>query len=101
MNRGAPRHDYTWQSAGEPPIARTSREIYDELLVSRCRRRDLPAWDELVDRWNDRLLYYLRRLIDHEHDATNALQEVWLRAYPRTLAARSAVMANCRWTMAR
>jgi RNA polymerase sigma-70 factor (ECF subfamily) len=41
----------------------------------------VAAWDELVDRWNDRLLYYLRRLIDHEHDATNALQEVWLQAF--------------------
>ena len=60
---------------------RSSREIYDELLVTRCRRRDLAAWDELVNRWNGRLLYYLRRLIDHEQDATNALQEVWLHAF--------------------
>lgn len=41
----------------------------------------MAAWDELVDRWNDRLLYYLRRLIDHEQDATNVLQEVWLHAF--------------------
>lgn len=60
---------------------RSSREVYDELLVSRCRRRELAAWDELVRRWNERLLYYLRRLIDHEQDATNALQEVWLQAF--------------------
>jgi RNA polymerase sigma-70 factor (ECF subfamily) len=60
---------------------RTSREIYDELLVTRCQRRDLAAWDELVERWNDRLYYYLRRLIDHEQDATNTLQEVWLHAF--------------------
>ena len=59
---------------------RTSREIYDEILVTRCQRRDLAAWDELVSRWNDRLLYYLRRLIDHEQDATNALQDMWLHA---------------------
>jgi RNA polymerase sigma factor (sigma-70 family) len=26
-------------------------------------------------------MYYLRRLIEHEHDATNALQEVWLNAF--------------------
>lgn len=35
----------------------------------------------LVRRWSDRLLYYLRRLIDHEHDATNTLQDVWLHAF--------------------
>jgi RNA polymerase sigma-70 factor (ECF subfamily) len=62
-------------------MSRTSREIYDELLVTRCRQRDLAAWDELVHRWNDRLLYYMRRLIDHEDDATNALQEVWLHVF--------------------
>ena len=62
-------------------VNRTSQEIYDELLVLRCRKRDLAAWDELVRRWSDRLLYYLRRLIDQEDDATNALQEVWLKAF--------------------
>ncbi len=61
-------------------VNRSSREIQDELLVMRCRRRDVGAWDELVRCWSDRLLYYLRRLIDHEEDATNVLQEVWLRA---------------------
>ena len=60
---------------------RSSQEIYDELLVVRCRRGDLAAWDELVRRWSDRLHYYLRRLIDHEQDATNALQELWVRAF--------------------
>ena len=59
---------------------RTSREIYDELLVTRCKGRDVAAWDELVRRWNGRLLYYLRRLIDQESDATSALQDVWLQA---------------------
>lgn len=59
---------------------RSSREIYDELLVTRCRQRDLAAWDELVDRWNDRLYYYLRRLIDDEQDAKNTLQDVWVGA---------------------
>lgn len=63
MNLAALPRDYTSEPAGEPQIKRSSREIYDELLVTRCRRRELAAWDELVDRWNDRLMYYLRRLI--------------------------------------
>jgi RNA polymerase sigma-70 factor (ECF subfamily) len=62
-------------------MSRTPREIYDQLLVARCQRQDLAAWDELVRRWNPPLLYYLRRLIDNEHDATNVLQEVWLHAF--------------------
>jgi RNA polymerase sigma-70 factor (ECF subfamily) len=62
-------------------VTRSSADIYDELLALRCGRRDVAAWDELVRRWNDRLLYYLRRLIGREHDAVNALQEVWLQAF--------------------
>jgi RNA polymerase sigma-70 factor (ECF subfamily) len=60
---------------------RSRREIYDELLITRCRRGDSPAWNELVERWNDRLYYYLRRLIDNEADAANALQEVWYQVF--------------------
>jgi RNA polymerase sigma-70 factor (ECF subfamily) len=50
-------------------------------LALRCRRRELAAWEELVAEWNDRLRYFVRRLIDHEHDAANVLQEVWLSAF--------------------
>ena len=41
----------------------------------------MSAWNELVAGWNDRLHYFLRRLIDHEQDAANVLQEVWLAAF--------------------
>lgn len=68
----------------------------------RCRRRDVAAWDELVERWNDRLLYYLRRLIDHEHDAKNALQEVWLKAFRNIRSLRdSSRLAPWLYTIAR
>lgn len=60
-------------------MPRSRDEIYDELLVTRIRRGDAAAWEELWQRWNGRLGYYLRRLIDHEQDAHNALQEVWLQ----------------------
>lgn len=81
MNRASSARDYPTESAGGRPIERTSQQIRDELLVLRCRRRDLAAWDELVACWNDRLHYFLRRLIDHEQDAANVLQEVWLGAF--------------------
>jgi RNA polymerase sigma-70 factor (ECF subfamily) len=81
LNRQSLRRDCIFEPGAHVDVNRSSREIYDELLVMRCRKRDLAAWDELVRRWNDRLLYYLRRLIDHEQDALNALQEVWLQAF--------------------
>jgi DNA-directed RNA polymerase specialized sigma24 family protein len=55
-----------------------------------------------VHRWSDRLLYYLRRLIDHEHDATNALQEVWLNAFRNIRSLRSSSrLAPWLYTIAR
>jgi RNA polymerase sigma-70 factor (ECF subfamily) len=61
-----------------PSVTRSADDIYDELLVTRCRRHDATAWNELVDRYHERLLYYLRRLVDDEDRAGNLLQDVWL-----------------------
>jgi len=53
--------------------------IYNELLVLRCQRGDKVAWEELVHNWQDRLFYYIRRLVDDEQEAWQVLQEVWLK----------------------
>lgn len=47
----------------------------------RCRRGDADAWRELVRTWERRLLYYLRRLLNDERDAWDALQQTWLDAF--------------------
>ena len=47
-----------------PTMPRQPDDIRDELLVLRCLRRDLAAWDELVHRYHDRLFYYVRRMVD-------------------------------------
>lgn len=81
---------------------RTSSDIYDELLVTRCQQRDPAAWDELVQRWNHRLLYYLRRLIDDEQEAASALQDVWLHVLRSLHALRDgARLAPWLYTIAR
>lgn len=55
--------------------------IYYELLAVRCQRRDRQASEELVRCFERRLLYYIRRLVDHEPDAWNILQETWLSVF--------------------
>ncbi len=55
--------------------------IYYELLAVRCQRRDRQALEELVRCFERRLLYYIRRLVDHEPDAWNILQETWLSVF--------------------
>jgi RNA polymerase sigma-70 factor (ECF subfamily) len=57
-----------------------SDAVRSELLLLRHRSGDGAALAELVSLWERPLLYYLRRLLDSEPDAWDALQESWLRA---------------------
>jgi len=54
--------------------------IYGERLALRCRRGDRDAFEELVHTWEKRLFYYVRRLVDHEEDAWDILQQTWVHA---------------------
>lgn len=45
----------------------------------RCRRGDSRAFRELVEIFERRLLYYLRRLTDDEQEAWDLLQQTWLK----------------------
>jgi len=51
------------------------------ILVLRCQRRDELAFRELVNRWEPRLFYYLRRIIDNENAIWDVLQETWLAVF--------------------
>src|SRR5450631_1446237 len=55
--------------------------IRDQLLVLRCRRGDRSAWHELIEFWQPRLFYYVRRLLPAEADAWDVLQQTWMAAY--------------------
>ncbi len=58
-----------------------SDAILDELLALRCRRGDTSAWRELADRFERRLLYFIRRYLSDERDAWDVLQQTWLVAF--------------------
>lgn len=60
-------------------MTRSTGDIYEDLLVLRCQRGDVEAWDELVLRYNQRLFYYVRRLVDDDDHAAQVLQETWLQ----------------------
>lgn len=57
-----------------------SEAILDELLALRCRRGDADAWRRLVELFQPRLFYFIRRLVDEERDAWDVLQQTWLAA---------------------
>ncbi|QDT56320.1 ECF RNA polymerase sigma factor SigW [Caulifigura coniformis] len=60
-------------------MPRSPDDIRNELLVVRCRRNDPAAWDELVKTFNDRLFYFVRRLVNGEDQALVVMQETWVQ----------------------
>lgn len=43
--------------------------------------RESQAFDELIRDWQERLFYYIRRLVGSEEDAWDVLQQTWLRVF--------------------
>lgn len=56
-------------------------KLHDELLILRCQARDEAAFQELVERWEPSLYYYLRRIARSESDVWDILQETWLAVF--------------------
>ncbi len=52
-------------------------QIYDELLVIKCRQADKDAFDELVGRWQKRLWHYAFKVTGSEPAAWDIVQETW------------------------
>lgn len=56
-------------------------KIYNELIILRCRRKDRDAFEELIRRWENKLFYYIRRLVTNEEEAWDILQETWVKVF--------------------
>ena len=56
-------------------------KLSNAFLVLGCQKRDEPAFRELVNHWEPRLYYYLRRLVENENDVWDILQETWLAVF--------------------
>jgi len=59
----------------------TTDRLYERVLVLRCQAEDETAFAELVERYQPRLRYYLRKMLRDGHAAEDALQEVWLDVF--------------------
>jgi RNA polymerase sigma-70 factor (ECF subfamily) len=55
-----------------------SERIDDELLVLRCQEGETAAFEQLIDRWQERLWRHAWRLTGDEDAAWDALQEAWI-----------------------
>src|SRR5262245_17744558 len=61
-------------------MARDQKTILCELLVLRCQRGEREAFDQLVREWVGRLFDYVRRLVDSEAEAWDAVKQKCLQA---------------------
>ncbi len=58
-------------------MRKSRAQIYDELLVIKCRQADKEAFDELVGRWQKRLWHYAFKVTGSESAAWDVVQETW------------------------
>ena len=59
----------------------TYKELPDEQLVQQAQANDTRAFDELVHRYQDRVYRLAFRILRHEEDAAEALQDAFLSAF--------------------
>ena len=52
--------------------------LYNAMLVIRCRKGDQQAFESLIQCWENRLFYFIHRLIPDEQRTWQVLQETWL-----------------------
>jgi RNA polymerase sigma-70 factor (ECF subfamily) len=53
----------------------------DGQLVTRARKGDVEAFNQLISRWETRLYNYLLRLVRNREDSLDLCQETFLKAY--------------------
>ena len=58
-------------------MKKSREQIYDELLVIKCRQGNKGAFDELVGRWQKRLWHYSFKVTGSESAAWDIVQETW------------------------
>lgn len=57
------------------------KTVHERLLVVQAQAGDAQAFQELVRRYERRLVYYIRRILGDGHDAFDILQDAWLTVY--------------------
>jgi RNA polymerase sigma-70 factor (ECF subfamily) len=65
-------------------------KIREEWIALRCQSGEPEAFRELVDLMEDRLLYYIHRILPGESDAYDVLQEVWIAVFRKIRGLRDA-----------
>ncbi|HTO90590.1 MAG TPA: sigma-70 family RNA polymerase sigma factor [Candidatus Sulfotelmatobacter sp.] len=82
MNSGRDPSSNDGAAGVPPPIASAAyHELPDAQLVVRTQRGDSRAFDELVRRYRDKVYRLAFKILRHEEDAAEALQDAFLSAF--------------------
>jgi RNA polymerase sigma-70 factor, ECF subfamily len=61
----------------------TTAHIHTELLVIQLRNGNVESFRHLVEMWEKRLFYYVRRIVWRDEDAWDILQETWVKVHAK------------------
>ena len=59
----------------------TADRLYEAALVLRCQAGDHVAFAELIERYEPRLRYYVRKMLGQRQSTEDVLQDVWLAVF--------------------
>lgn len=72
-----------------PDVDQTLEQAQEHLWVLRARKGDHQAFHELVEKYDRRLLYFMRRFERDANRASDLVQEVWLTVFRKIGALES------------
>jgi RNA polymerase sigma-70 factor (ECF subfamily) len=64
-------------------------QLRERIDVMRAQAGDRAAFGQLVSRYQERLMYYVHRLIEDRHQSQDVLQEIWLDVFRKLGQLRS------------
>ena len=66
-----------------------SNAIHEKLLVLRAQAREEDAFQQLVIRYERRILYYVHRILGNDANRADVMQEIWLKVFLKIASLRS------------
>src|SRR5215831_19143693 len=60
------------------PMTDLADRLYEQVLVLRCQAGSQEAFTEIVERYQPRLEYFVRKILAGKPGAEDILQDVWL-----------------------
>jgi len=82
VQHGPPKDEAALPPDDDAPCHQDSlSQIRERLLIACARNGDRAAFSALVDAYDRRLLYFIRRILGETGDALDVLQTVWLQVH--------------------